>query len=219
MWTHWNSTRNNLNYLAEQGWCLPQINISSVTWQIVCINHQRYPVPPCFSINIIYHEFITYITTHRHPVAIIYLFLISIGQKLICQPCRLLQQQLTSGLLRAPGRHPVLSYCRAAGAGMSLTQQRGELTKLPSSQSVDKNGVYAEDKQQQGLLGFESTGWVFTPILHRDSDYTMLPVSLEFIGIWGYRHPVPYAVTQFRRIHYTATRNHLLHDVTPPKKA
>lgn len=55
-------------------------------------------VPPCFSINIIYHEFITYIKMHHHTVAIIYLFLISIGQKLICQLYRLLEQQLARGL-------------------------------------------------------------------------------------------------------------------------
>lgn len=61
--------------------------------------------PPCFRINIIYHGFITNITIHTHPEAIIYLFLISIGQKSICQLYRLLAQQLPRRL-RAPGAHP-----------------------------------------------------------------------------------------------------------------
>lgn len=95
--------RNNLNYLAERGWCLLQINISSVHWQIVCINHQRYTVPPCFRINIIHREFIAYIKMHHRTVAIIYLCLISIGQKLICQlPGSSSNRWLRAG--RAPGR-------------------------------------------------------------------------------------------------------------------
>lgn len=75
-------------------------------------------------INIIYHGFITNITIHSHPVTIIYLFLISIGQNLsaIQAPCSIADQ----GTLRAPGTHPAHASPEWLGR-ISFTWQPGEL--------------------------------------------------------------------------------------------
>lgn len=166
--------------------------------------------PPCFLINVIYHGFITNNTIHSHPEAIIYLFFISIGQKSICQPCRLLAQEVTRRLWEF---WSTASTCQPRVAGQKSASPGSQGNSQTSGRSAC---VYAKDKHQQGLLGIANTGKISVPILHRDSDYSTLAVPLEFIEIGRYWHPVPYATTQFCRIHYTPTHNHLVQNAKSP---
>lgn len=131
--------------------------------------------PPCFCINIISQGFITNITIHSHPEAIIYLFLISIGQKSICQPHRLLAQQLARRLWELL-EHIQDMPAQRGWAGTSFTCSQGNCQP-----AVRSDCVHAKDKHQQGLLGIANTGEISMPIHTGTQDYTTLAISLGFI--------------------------------------
>lgn len=179
---------------------LPQITISSATWQFVYINCQRYMAPPCFLRNVIYRGFITNITIHSHPEAIIYLFFISIGQKSTVS--------LAGSLLRGGPGEPESSWTTSsAWAGQKSAPPGSQGNSQTSARSAC---VYAKDKHQQGLLGIAKTGEISMPVPHRNSDYPTPAAPLEFTRVGRYWHPVPPATTQLCGIHCTTTHNHLV---------